>query len=288
MIKEVMGSLNLKEGQIVLDATVGGGGHAVELLKKVLPGGKLIGLDADPEALKISEVNLKEYSGSFKLINGNFRNLDIALSGEGLKAVDAVLFDLGMSSYQLDSPSRGFGIKKDERLDMRMDPCLEITAHDIVNRYKERDLSSLIERFGEERFHNRIAHLIVTERSKAPIETTGELASIVKRAVGARYKNTRIDPATRTFQAIRIAVNDELGALEEGLKKAISWLDLGGRVCVISFHSLEDRIVKNLFRGYSDLGVLNRITKKPLRPTGEEIGANPRARSARLRAAERI
>jgi len=288
MIKEVIGSLNLKEGQIVLDATVGGGGHAVELLKKVLPGGKLIGLDADPEALKIAEVNLKEYSGSFKLINENFRNLDIALSKEGLKAVDAVLFDLGMSSYQLDGPSRGFGIIKDGPLDMRMDPRLEITAHDIVNRYKEKDLSGLIERFGEERFHNRIARLIVTERSKAPIETTGELASIVHKAVGARYKNTRIDPATRTFQAIRIAVNDELGALEEGLKKAISWLDLGGRVCVISFHSLEDRIVKNLFRGYSDLGVLNKITKKPLRPTGEEIGANPRARSARLRAAERV
>lgn len=288
MLKEAISSLNLKPGYVVLDATVGGGGHASEILKSILPGGRLIGLDADKSALDTAEEKLRAFNGSFKLINDNFRNLDRALSKEGIEALNAALFDVGISSYQLEGKDRGFSIKEDSRLDMRMDPRLTVTAYDIVNGYREKELSEIIKKFGEERFSNRIAGFIIEARSKKPIETTHELAGIINRAAGSRYKKSGIDPATRTFQAIRIAVNDELNALEEGLKKAVNWLDIGARVAVISFHSLEDRIVKNLFKGYAALGVLKIITKKPVRPSGAEIGLNARSRSAKLRVAERM
>ena len=288
MLKEVIGSLNLKEGYTVLDATLGAGGHAKEILKRIAPGGKLIGLDVDPAAIARAEEALKDFSPSCRLINENFRNLDIVLSKEGIKTLDAVLLDVGISSYQIDDDSRGFSIRADARLDMRMDPRIKMSAYDIVNRSKESDLADIIYRFGEERFSRRIAKCIVEARSKKPVETTGELATLVHRAIGFRGKRTRIDPATRTFQAIRIAVNDELGALEEGLKKAVLWLDIGARISVISFHSLEDRIVKNLFKGYATLGVLKVITKKPMRPQEREVIENPRSRSGRLRVAERI
>lgn len=288
MLKEVISSLNLKSEDIVLDATAGGGGHAGEILKKILPDGKLIGLDADPSVLKIAEETLKNFTGSFKLINENFKNLDIVLSKENIKSVNAILFDLGISSYQIEDKSRGFSIKENARLDMRMDPSLTKTAYDIVNGYAEKELSDIIMRFGEDRLHNRISRYIAEERSRKPIETTHELAAIIRKAIGFRHKGSRIDPATRTFQAIRIAVNGELDALEEGLKKAVAWLDVGGRIAVISFHSLEDRIVKNLFKGYASLGVLKIITKKPIRPSDEEVQLNPRSRSSRLRVAERI
>ena len=288
MLDEAVSSLNLKIGDIVLDATVGGGGHAARILKKILPGGRLIGIDADKSALEIAEDNLKDFKGSFTFINDNFKNLDMALSGHGVKHLDAALFDIGISSYQLEDPAKGFGIRQNGRLDMRMDARLAVTAYDIVNRYKVKELSEIIGRFGEERFHDRIARYIVEARSKRPIETTYDLACLIHKAVGFRYCKSRIDPATRTFQAIRIAVNDELGALEEGLKKAISWLGIGARIGVISFHSLEDRIVKNLFKGYSVLGVLKVITKKPLTPAREEVRRNPRSGSAKFRVAERV
>ena len=288
MAGEVISSLNLKPGYIVLDATVGGGGHASEILKRISPGGRLIGLDADESAIKIASENLKEFSGSFKLINENFRNLDRALSKENIKSLNAALLDIGVSSFQLDDKDRGFSIKENSALDMRMDRRIGLSAFDIINRYKESDLSDIIYRYGEERFSRKIARRIVDERSKRPIETTGQLAEIVCRAMGAGQKRFKIHPATRTFQAIRIVVNDELAALEEGLKKAVSWLDIGARIAVITFHSLEDRIVKNLFKGYAGLGVLKIITKKPVGATDEEIAANPRSRSGRLRVAERI
>ena len=288
MLEEVVSALNLKSGDVVLDATVGSGGHAGEILKKILPDGKLIGLDADPSILKIAEENLKNFIDAFKLINENFKNLDIILSKENIKNINAILFDLGISSYQIEDKYRGFSIKENARLDMRMDPRLKITAYDIVNNYTEKELSDIIMQFGEDRLHNRISRYIVEERSKKTIETTYDLAAIIHKAVGFRYKRTRIDPATRTFQAIRIAVNNELDALEEGLKKAVAWLDVGGRIVIISFHSLEDRIVKNLFKGYAGLGILKIITKKPIRPSGEEVRLNPRSRSSRLRVAERI
>lgn len=287
MLKEVISSLNLKPGDVVLDATIGGGGHAREILKGIIPGGRLIGLDQDPVAAKIAEETLKDFK-NFKLINDNFRNLDRVLSKENVKSLGAALFDVGVSSFQLDDKSRGFSLKEDAPLDMRMDPGQELSAYDIVNRYKEKDLADIIDKFGEERFSGKIARFIAQARQVKPIETTKELAGIIHKAIGSRYKGGRIDPATRTFQAIRIAVNDELGAMEEGLKKAVSWLDIGGRIAVISFHSLEDRIAKNLFRGYSDLGIVKIVTKKPIRPSLEETMNNPRSRSGRLRVAERI
>ncbi len=288
MLNEIISSLNLKPGDKVLDTTIGPGGHAKEILNHILPGGVLIGIDADKSAINIAEDALKDFQGHFKLINDNFKNLDIILSKEGIKGYNAILFDLGISSYQIEDPERGFSIKYGGRLDMRMDPKLKITAHDIINRYKEKDLSDIIKRYGEERFHNRIARFIVERRSKKTIEDARELAEIIHKAIGYRYRNTKIDPATRTFQAIRIAVNNELISLEDGLKKAVSWLEYDSRICVISFHSLEDRIVKNLFRSYSQLGVLRIITKKPIRPSSEEVISNPRSRSAKLRVAERI
>ena len=288
MLDEVVSSLNLKPGHVVLDATIGGGGHAGEILKRIMPGGRLIGLDADDEAIKIASENLKEFAGSFKLINENFRNLDRVLSKESIKSLNAVLLDIGVSSFQLDNKDRGFSIKGPAPLDMRMDRRLTLSAFDIINRYKESDLSDIIYRYGEERFARRIARRIVQERSVRPIETTADLSEIVRRAIGSRKKYFRIDPATKTFQAIRIVVNDEMGALEEGLKKAVSWLDIGSRIAVITFHSLEDRIVKNLFKGYAGLGVLKIITKKPVGASEQEIASNPRSRSGRLRVAERI
>lgn len=288
MLKEVMGSLNLKAGDVVLDATIGGGGHSKEILRRILPGGSLIGLDQDQSAIAMAEANLKCFSPNFKILNENFRNLGKVLSREGVKSLDAVIFDVGVSSYQLDDAQRGFSLKTDARLDMRMDPRTKLSAYDIVNKYKEEDLSDIIYRFGEERFSRRIARRITEGRKSKPIETTTELAEIVRGAVGPRHRRARIDPATRTFQAIRIAVNDELNALEEGIKEAVSYLGLGARIAMISFHSLEDRIVKNLFKGYAGLGVLKIITKKPLVPRDEETTINPRSRSARLRIAERI
>jgi len=288
MLKEAISFLNLKKGDNVLDATIGRGGHSREILERILPGGRLFGMDQDASSIKVAEETLKDFRNSYVLINENFRNIDSALSGMDVKELDAALFDIGISSYQIDDQTRGFGIKQNSKLDMRMDPRLRVTAYDIVNKYREKDLADLIERYGEERMHRRIARYIVEARSSRPIVTTHELASIVHKAIGGRYGRSRIDPATRTFQALRIAVNDELASLEEGLKKAISWLDISARICVISFHSLEDRIVKTMFKGYANLGILKLITKKPVRPSLEEVRMNPRSRSAKLRVAERI
>ncbi|OGW83116.1 MAG: 16S rRNA (cytosine(1402)-N(4))-methyltransferase [Omnitrophica bacterium RIFCSPLOWO2_01_FULL_45_10] len=289
MVKEAISSLNLKRGDTALDATIDGGGHAKEILKKILPDGKLIGLDADENILERAKETLKDFEGHFKLVNENFRDMDRVLLKEGsIKNLNAALFDLGLSSYQLENSARGFSIKESGPLDMRMDARINLTAYTIVNRFKERDLSDLIARYGEERYHSRIAKAIALERSKGPITTTKELAEVIRRAVGYRYSRQKIDPATRTFQAIRIIVNDELTALEEGLKKAVAWLASGARICVISFHSLEDRIVKNIFKGYFRLGILKIVTKKPLRPMREEVLSNPRSRSAKLRVAERL
>ena len=226
MFEEVISSLNLKRGADVVDGTIGGGGHSLGILKIITPGGRLIGIDADTDALKTAQERLKDFNGFLTLINDNFRNIDRILSKENIKAVDAVILDLGISSYQIEDASRGFSIKHDSRLDMRMDRQARLTAYDIVNRYSEKDLSEIIYKYGEERFHNRIARHINESRRRKPIETTAELAGIIRRTVGCKYRNSRIDPATRTFQAIRIEVNDELGSLEEGLKSAIFWLKL--------------------------------------------------------------
>jgi len=285
---EALKFLDLEAGDLVLDATVGGGGHSKEILKAIGPSGKLIGFDADPEAIERSREALKEFEGSFILFNENFRSLGRVLDEGSIGPLDAALFDFGISSFQMDDASRGFSIKQDGPLDMRMDSRLETKAYDIVNRLREEELSGIIKDFGEERFHNRIARAIAQERSRKKIETTGELAALIHKAVRSRYERGRIDPATRTFQAIRIAVNDELSAIKEGLEQAILRLRPGARISAISFHSLEDRIVKNMFREYSAQDKLKIMTKKPVRPGEEETMNNPRSRSGRLRAAERV
>lgn len=287
MIDEVLSLLDLKQGEVVLDATLGGAGHAKEMLRRILPGGMFFGCDADPAAVKRAEEALKDFSGSFKLVNANFRELGSFLDKEGVKGIDAALFDIGISSYQMDEALRGFSIKNNGPLDMRMDPTLKSGASDLVNRLREEELSRIIKDLGEERFHRRIARAIVEKRRGRKIETTEELAAVIYKAVGGRYERGRLDPATRTFQALRIAVNDELSALNEGLDAAVPRLNKGGRIAVISFHSLEDRIVKNRFKALSAEGTLKILTKKPIRPGDEEVRGNPRSRSGRLRVAER-
>ncbi len=220
------------------------------------------------------------------MINENFRNLDRALKSEGIDRLNVCLFDVGVSSFQIEDVARGFSFNLDARLDMRMDPGLKMSAWDIVNRCRENELSDIIWEYGEERYARRIARYIANAREEAPIDTTGQLRSLIHRAVGGR--RGKIDPATRTFQALRISVNDELGALKEGLEKGFNYLTSGGRVAVISFHSLEDRIVKNMFKGEALAGRLRIITKKPMTASDKETVVNPRSRSAKLRVAERV
>jgi 16S rRNA (cytosine1402-N4)-methyltransferase len=231
---------------------------------------------------------LSEFGTAAILRNANFRDLDKVLEELGIEKVSGILFDLGVSLTQLQDPSRGFGIKVDSPLDMRMDRRLRTSAFDVVNRLGEHKLVGVLQQFGEERFARRIARAICEERVAHPISTTKELAHIVMRNIPYKYRRGPIHPATKTFQAIRIYVNDELGALEEGLKKAIGYLEGGARACVISFHSLEDALVKNILREFSRQNIVKIITKKPLTPKAGEIASNPRCRSAKLRTAERI
>ena len=286
MLDEVMSLLDLKPGDTVLDATLGGGGHSLEILRRIMPGGMLLGCDSDPAAVDRARENLRDFKGSFKLEKGNFRHLGEMLDRNKVEMLDAALFDIGISSYQMDEAPRGFSIKNPGPLDMRMDPHQKVSAKDLVNRLREEELSDIIKDLGEERFYRRIARAIVERRREKKIETTEDLASVISRAVGGR--RGKLDPATRTFQAIRIAVNDELGALRDALERIVARLNTGGRVAVVSFHSLEDRIVKNKFKEYSAGGLVRILTKKPVRPTDGEVAANPRSRSGRLRVAERI
>ncbi len=287
MLKEVLQHLNLKPGARVLDCTLGLAGHAVAIAEIIGAGGEIIGIDRDQGSLEKARQWLQSTAVKCQLRQADFRNLDEVLKELGGGSVDAILFDLGISSYQLDDPQRGFSLKSDGPLDMRMDQGSYISAYELVNSLSERELSSIIKNFGEERWHNRIARVLVQERLKKPIETTQELSEVILKAIPHRYQHQRIHPATRTFQAIRIAVNRELEALELALTRSLAFLKVGGRICVISFHSLEDRIVKETFRKNSQAGVLKIISKKPLRPEDQEINNNPRSRSARLRVAER-
>lgn len=286
MLSEAVGHLNLMPGYTALDGTAGCGGHASLILDRIQPGGRLIGIDADASAVDIARDAVKSFGDSCKIVNDNFRNLDTVLEAEGIQGLDACLLDLGVSSIQIDDGARGFSLQHDARLDMRMDPRSALSAWDVINRYRESDLFEIIRDYGEERYARRVARYIVQSREESPIDTTAQLRQLCHRAVKGKWG--RIDPATRTFQAIRIEVNDELGALEEGLKKAVDRLNPGRRIAVISFHSLEDRIVKNTFRSYAASGQLKIITKKPLTASHEETVRNPRSRSAKLRVAERI
>ncbi len=287
MLNEVIEYLKPALGNTFVDGTLGLGGHAEVMLGLIGTKGRLIGIDRDAQALAVARENLKDYQGQCDFVHDNYCHIDKVLDGLGIQTVDCILLDLGLSSFQLNNPERGFSFRAEGPLDMRMDQDSYISAFDLVNSLSEKEISAILKDLGEERWHHRIARGIVQERSRKPVETTKELGDIVLRAMPRRKEWQKIHPATRTFQAFRIAVNRELEGLEEALDKCIGALAAGGRIGVISFHSLEDRIVKQKFRSLAKDGILNLIVKKPLRPSDGEAKVNPRARSARLRIAER-
>lgn len=288
LVKEVISFLNPRQGQIIVDATIGGAGHSAEILQRISPGGLLIGIDRDEEALRLVSERLKPFKGSFKLINKNFKDLKEILKDIGVEKVNGIIFDLGISSIQMEAWQRGFSIRNEGPLDMRMDRNQALTAKDLINRLSERELAETIKELGEERFYRRIAKRIVEERKKKEVSTTLELAEIILKSLPYSHNKYRIHPATRAFQAFRIKVNDELGAITKALRECPDVLLKGSRVCVISFHSLEDRIVKNTFKELKASGIFNILTKKPLMADENELVLNPRSRSAKLRSAERL
>ena len=298
LVAEVIKALNVQPGGRYIDGTVGGGGHAAAILEHSQPGGQLLGIDADPEAIKIARARLAVYAGSILLINESFVNLQAICYKHDFLPVHGILLDLGLSSFQLEAEGRGFSFQHDAPLDMRFNPGQKLTAADIVDTYSETELARLIRTYGEESFSHQIARLIVRER---PIKSTLHLARLVEQAVGGR--RGRIHPATKTFQALRIAVNQELENLESALAQAVDLLGFEGRLVVISYHSLEDRIVKQFMRRESQdcicppgiptcvcghTAKLRLVQKKVVIPSLAEVQANPRSRSARLRVAERI
>jgi 16S rRNA (cytosine1402-N4)-methyltransferase len=298
LLEEAMWALAVLPGGRYIDCTLGGGGYAVSIMEHSQPGGQLLGLDADPEAMEAARGRLAKYGDSVLLVNDNFANLEAIAYRHDFHPVNGIIFDLGLSSLQLGSAARGFSFQEEGPLDMRFSPSLEVTAADIVNRSSEVELARIIRAYGEEPHAQRIARFIVKER---PLATTRELADLVEQAVGGR--KGKIHPATRTFQALRIAVNHELGNLETALKQAVNLLGFGGRLVVVSYHSLEDRVVKHVLQRESrdcvcppgtpqclcgHTASLRTITKRVITPSPEELEANPRSRSARLRAAERI
>lgn len=282
MLREVIEMLRPQEGGIYVDATVGTGGHAEGILKSVR-GCTLIGIDRDEKAIEIVSKRLKDYN--VHLIRENFSNMKAIVKDSGYKEVDGILLDLGVSSFQLKGEGRGFSFLKDEPLNMRMDTRQRLTAEEIVNKYPEKELVHTLWQHGEERLSRRIARAIVIARNKRPITSCRELAQIIEKAVGRRG---RIHPATKTFQALRIEVNKELEELEMAINAGVSILREGGRLCVLSYHSLEDRIVKDSLRRLAKEGLLKIITKKPFVPKKEEILSNPSSRSAKLRVAEKM
>ena len=286
MVAEVLEHLEPSRGGVFIDCTVGLGGHARAMLEA--GASRLIGVDRDPAALERARAALNEFGDRVELVHGDYRGIDEMLDARGITWVDGVLADLGVSSMQLDAPGRGFSFRRDEPLDMRMDTTAGPTAAEAIRDADERMLADVIYEFGEERHARRIARSLVEHRTRAPIETTGQLADIVRRAI-PRKGYMRIDPATRTFQAIRIWVNRELEGLDAFLLHAARRLSPGGRLAVITFHSLEDRIVKHTLRSLQAAGEIGLTvrTKRPLVPTEVEVERNPRARSAKLRAAER-
>jgi 16S rRNA (cytosine1402-N4)-methyltransferase len=280
LLVEVLDWLAPREGAVIVDGTVGAGGHAAELGRRVGASGRVIGLDRDPQMLELAARATRDLPVT--LVHQAYDELGAVLDRLGITRIDGILLDLGLSSDQLSWTGRGFSFSADGPLDMRYDPEAELTASDLVNGLPADELADLIYAYGEERHSRRIARRIVEARREASIGTTAELARIVRSAIPGKWG--AIDPATRTFQALRIAVNDELGRLERALERIPSWLRPGGRVAIISFHSLEDRRVKQAFR---NCPYLQALTKKPIRATAEEIQLNPRARSAKLRVAER-
>ena len=298
LLDEVIEGLQARQGGDFVDCTIGFGGHAAAILKKISPSGRLLGIDADPEAIRVSQYKLSDYGEAVTLVNDNFVNLEAICKRYQFHSVDGIFFDLGVSSLQLDTAERGFSFHLDAPLDMRFDPGQELTASDIVNSFSEQELAKLIGKYGEERYSRRIARHIVQNR---PIAATVELARLIEQISGG--KRAKIHPATRTFMALRIVVNSELQNLELALKQTIDLLRTGGRLVVISYHSLEDRIVKQFMRYAASscicppgtvicrcghVPTLKLISRKVIKPTSLEIESNPRSRSAKLRIAERL
>ena len=306
MLDEVVQGLGPKAGEVVCDCTLGGAGHAVHLARKVAPDGLIIGIDQDDMALEAAEKRLAQEAPETErlLLKGNFADLDRLLVQAEVPGIDCFLFDLGVSSPQLDFPERGFSYRVEAPLDMRMDPGTHTTtAAEVVNTTNEQDLARILFAYGDERHAGRIARAIVAARAKAPIETTTQLAEIVKGAIPAAARRGHRHPARKTFQALRIEVNGELDALEAGLRAAVRWANPQGRICVISYHSLEDRLAKHVFSELSqgctcppdlpvcvcgNVPILKVNTPRPLVASDEELRANPRARSALLRVATRL
>jgi len=307
LLKEALEYLAVRPEGVYLDATVGGGGHAFEIARRLSPGkGKLVALDLDPQALKVAKERLREYLDRVELVYANYADLESVLDERGIAQIDGVLFDLGLSSLQLADSTRGFSFQLDAPLDMRFDPQSPLTARKIVNEFSKEELVKIIREYGEERWAARIASEIIDARKRAPIETTRQLVELILRAVPkpaqrAYFEGRAVHPATRTFQALRIAVNDELRNLERGLEAAFSRLKPQGRLVVISFHSLEDRLVKRFMREKAQGCICppefpvcrcGRLPKaevfKRVMPSPEEIARNPRARSARLRALRKL
>lgn len=289
LLQEAITGLNLAEGMTVFEGTVGLGGHSEAICKAIGPKGLFIGTDADCESLSIAENRLQENSCRKIFVCDNFRNIDRVLAGSEVSAVDAILLDIGLSSRQLDVAPRGFSFLRDEPLLMTFNATgTGLTAREIVNDWAEESIADIIYGYGEEHAARRIAHAIAERRTQKPIETSADLAAIIKQAVPAILRMGRIHPATKTFQALRIAVNDELGALREGLAKGFAALAPNGRMAVISFHSLEDRIVKDFYKERATEKTAIVITKKPIIASETELKENPRARSAKLRIITKI
>ena len=302
LLYETVGSLNIKPGGIYVDGTLGGGGHAYEVCKR-LGSGRLIGIDQDADAIEAAGRRLAPFKDKVTIVRSNYRSMADVLKELDIPRVDGIYLDLGVSSYQLDTASRGFTYREDAPLDMRMDQRKEETAADIVNGYSEMDLYRIIRDYGEDKFAKNIAKHIVQERAKKPIETTGELTEIIRASIPMKVQVTGGHPAKRTFQAIRIELNKELEVLQNNLDDMIDLLNLGGRICIITFHSLEDRIVKTNFKrnenpctcpsdfpvcvcGKKSKGKV--VTRKPILPSEEELEVNSRSKSAKLRVFERV
>ncbi|PIU02239.1 16S rRNA (cytosine(1402)-N(4))-methyltransferase [Candidatus Shapirobacteria bacterium CG09_land_8_20_14_0_10_49_15] len=282
LLHETIKSLNVNPGERYVDATVGGGGHSLAILEKQ---GIILAIDCDPEALKAAKRRLSSACpSSWQLASGNFAHLKEMAQQRHFTPVAGVLFDLGVSSHQLEATGRGFSFNQDSLLDMRMDPSLSVTAADLVNGLTQKELVKLFNKYGQESWAAQISRLLVQLRSRLPIKTTRQLAAMVSRIKG---RQGGIHPATQVFQALRMAVNDELNNLRLGLAGAVDILKPGGRLVVISFHSGEDRIVKNFFRRQAVNGQVAQLTKKPVRPTPSEVARNPRSRSAKLRSIEK-
>ena len=303
LLDECIESLNIKPDGVYVDGTAGGGGHSFEIARHLGKDGLLISIDQDEDAIQATSKRLECYGGRVKVVRNNFSNLADVCADLGIEKIDGLLLDLGVSSYQLDTAERGFSYMADAPLDMRMDKRSALDAHTVINKYEEAELKRIIYEYGEERFAGKIAARIVSARQQSPINTTGELVQVIKSAMPAAMRDGGSHPAKRTFQAIRIEVNKELNVIAPAVRSAVDLLDGGGRVSIITFHSLEDRIVKQEFAKYAkgctcpkDFPVcicgkkptVKELTKKPILPSDGELEANPRSRSAKLRVAEKI